>query len=77
MPHSWTRVIHYSRTGWQNCSTPFFFLLLFIIIIISIFGSAPFWITISSLLPVLLLYFPVVGFMVDILERDWEDWHLW
>jgi hypothetical protein len=51
--------------------------LLGVVILVSYLGSAPFWVTFSSLSPILLLYFPLLGFMIEILERDWKDWHPW
>jgi hypothetical protein len=51
--------------------------LLGFVILVSILGSAPFWVTFSSLAPILLLYFPLLGFMLETLERDWKDWHPW
>jgi hypothetical protein len=51
--------------------------LLSLIILVSFLGSAPFWVTFSSLTPILALYFPILGFLIETLERDWKDWHLW
>ena len=77
MDQSWSRVKRYSMTGWKHRSTKFFLGLLGLVILISYMGSAPFWVTFSSLAPLLRLYFPMLGFMLESLERDWKDWHPW
>jgi hypothetical protein len=77
MHYDWSRVKRYSVIGWKNCSMRFFLFLLSLVILVSFFGSAPFWVTFSSLTPILVLYFPLLGFLLETLERDWKDWHLW
>ena len=77
MHYTWSRVKRYSVTGWKNCSMRFFLCLLGLVILVSFLGSAPFWVTFSSLTPILVLYFPLLGFLIETLERDWKDWHLW
>jgi hypothetical protein len=81
MHYGWSRVKRYSISGWRYCSTRFFLLLLLIIVSLSAWGdvkgTANFWFSLSSSVPILLLYFPLVGFLVEVLERDWKDWHLW
>ena len=77
MEYDWSRVKAYSMTGWKHRSRKFFIGLIGIAILISFLGSAPFWVTFSSLVPILLLYFPLLGFMIETLERDWKDWHPW
>ena len=77
MEYRIARVKRYSITGWKNRSTKFFILLLGLVVAISFMGPAPFWITFSSISPILLLYFPLLGFMIETMERDWKDWHLW
>jgi len=77
MEYDLSRVKRYSITGWRHRSTRFFMGLLGFVVLVSFMGSAPFWITFSSLAPILLLYFPLLGFMLETLERDWKDWHPW
>ena len=77
MGSAWHRMKRYSLSGWRHRSTLLFCLLLLGVVTISVMNSPPFWVTFTSLLPVLVLYFPLVGFCREILERDWEDWHLW
>jgi hypothetical protein len=77
MNYGWSRVKRYSVTGWKHCSMKFFLFLLSLVILVSFLGSAPFWVTFSSLTPILVLYFPLLGFLVEVLDRDWKDWHLW
>ena len=77
MQYDWSRVKRYSVTGWKNCSIRFFVFLFSLVVIISFFGSAPFWVTFSSLSPILVLYVPLLGFLIETLDRDWKDWHLW
>ena len=77
MEYDWSRVKKYSMTGWKHRSTRFFMGLLGFVILVSFLGSAPFWVTFSSLAPILLLYFPLLGFMIETVEQDWEDWHPW
>ena len=77
MHHNWSRVKRYSVTGWKHCSMRFFLFLLGLVVLVSFLGSAPFWVTFSSLMPILVLYFPLLGFLIETLERDWKDWHLW
>ena len=77
MGYSWSRMKHYSQTGWRHCSTRLFVLMTTLVFVVSLAGSAPFWVTFSTLMPFLLIYFPLLGFCLEIMERDWEDWHLW
>ena len=77
MNRSWSRVLHYSMEGWRQASIRLFFLLFIMIFAISAWGRPPFWLTFSSLAPFLLIYFPLAGFLMELLDRDWEDWHLW
>jgi hypothetical protein len=77
MDYDWSSVKRYSMTGWKHRSKKFFMGLLVFVVLVSFFGSAPFWVTFSSLAPILLLYFPLLGFMLETLERDWKDWHPW
>ena len=77
MEYGWTRVKRYSITGWKHRSTKFFMGLMAVVILISLMTPAPFWVTFSSLAPILLLYFPLLGFMIETMDRDWKDWHLW
>lgn len=77
MEYDWSRVKRYSMTGWKHRSTRFFMGLLGFVTLVSFLGSAPFWVTFSSLAPILLLYFPLLGFMIETVEQDWEDWHPW
>lgn len=77
MHYDWYRVKRYSVTGWKNCSMRFFLFLFSLVIIVSLLGSAPFWVTFSSLSPILILYVPLLGFLIETLDRDWKDWHLW
>ncbi len=77
MVYDWSRVKGYSMTGWKHCSRKFFLGLLGFMTLVSFLGSAPFWVTFSSLVPVMLLYFPLLGFMIETVERDWKDWHPW
>jgi len=77
MEYGLSRVKRYSITGWKHRSMRFFTGLLGFVILVSFLGSAPFWVTFSSLAPILLLYFPLLGFMLETLERDWKDWHPW
>jgi hypothetical protein len=77
MQYGWSRVKRYSVTGWKYGSLRFFLGVLALIILVSFFGSAPFWITFPSLAPILVLYFPILGFFIETMERDWKDWHLW
>jgi len=77
MEYDWSRVKRYSMTGWKHRSTGFFLGLLVFVLLVSFFGSAPFWVTFPSLAPILLLYFPLLGFMIETVERDWKDWHPW
>lgn len=77
MPYAWSRMKRYSVIGWKNSSTRLFLLILLLIFILSAWAEPPFWVTFSSLVPFLLLYIPLVGFFLELLERDWKDWHLW
>jgi hypothetical protein len=77
MQYDWSRVKRYSVTGWKYGSLRFFLGVLALITLVSFFGSAPFWVTFPSLAPILLLYFPILGFLIETMERDWKDWHLW
>ena len=67
----------YSLAGWKHSSTRLFTVLFVIIVAVSVLGEPPFWVTFTSLSPFLLLYIPLVGLFLELLERDWEDWHLW
>ena len=77
MEYDWSRVKGYSMVGWKNRSMKFFMGLFGIIVVVSFLGSMPFWVTFSSLVPILLLYFPLLGFMIETVEKDWKDWHPW
>lgn len=77
LEYDWSRVKRYSVTGWKNRSNKFFLGLVGLVIVVSNLGTAPFWMTFSSLVPILLLYFPLLGFMIETVERDWKDWHPW
>ncbi len=78
MHYEWyPRVKRYSVAGWKHCSLKFFFFLLALVIFVSFLGSPPFWVTFSSLSPFLILYFPLLGSLLEILDRDWKDWQLW
>jgi hypothetical protein len=77
MHYEWSRVKRYSATGWKHCSMKFFLSMLGLVIFVSLLGSPPFWVTFSSLVPILVLYFPLLGFLLETLDRDWKDWHLW
>jgi len=82
MGESWNRVKRYCITGWRNSSTRLFFwitsLLLVMLVLLGFkWGRKPFWILFSSVLPLLILYFPLLGFVHDLFERDWDDWYLW
>jgi len=77
MQYEWSRVKRYSATGWKHSSLKFSFFLLSLAGLVSFLGSPPFWVTFSSLVPILVLYFPLLGFLLETLEHDWEDWHLW
>jgi hypothetical protein len=75
--HCWVRMKRYSLAGWKHSSTRLFLVLFLTIIAVSAWSSPPFWITFTSLIPFLLLYIPLIGLVLELLERDWEDWHLW
>ena len=77
MDYGWSRVKRYSLSGWKHASTRLFILLFAVVIILSRWGRPPFWLTFLSTLPLLLLYFPMVGFFMELLDRDWKDWHPW
>jgi len=77
MNQGWSRVKRYSVMGWKHRSMKFFMGLVGVVTLVSYLGPAPFWVTFPSVAPILLLYFPLLGFMLEILERDWEDWHPW
>ena len=77
MLDGWARVWRYTQDGWRHCSTRFTFLLIIGIAAFSAWNSAPFWVTFSSLIPFVFLSFPLVGFVLEILDKDWNDWHLW
>lgn len=81
MDHGWTRVKKFSVAGWRHSSTKLFFLLVLAIVSVSVWthtnGTANFWLLLLSMAPVICLYFPLVGFLIELLERDWQDWHLW
>lgn len=77
MHNCWTRVKRYSLAGWKYSSTRLFLMLFMAIVVVSIWSEPPFWMTFSSLLPFLLLYIPLLGLVLELLERDWEDWHPW
>ena len=47
-----------------------------VIVAVSVWRGPPFWVTFTSLVPFLLLYIPLVGLVLELLERDWEDWNL-
>ncbi len=80
MEYDWSRVKRYSITGWKQGSMKVFSGLVILIFVASFLGTAPFWMTFSSLAPILLIYFPLLGFLLEMMERDWkdwQDWHLW
>ncbi len=82
MENNWSRVKRYSVTGWRNSSTRLFLwiaaLLLMVLTLLGyIWGRKPFWILFSSVLPLLILYFLLMGFVHDLFESDWDDWYLW
>jgi len=76
MHHCWTRMKRYSLAGWKHSSTRLFMALLMVIVAVSVWRGPPFWVTFTSLVPFLLLYIPLVGLVLELLERDWEDWNL-
>ncbi|UCF30468.1 MAG: hypothetical protein JSV26_10500 [bacterium] len=76
-PQAWTRMKRYSMAGWKHTSTKLFSLIFLLVLLLSALAEPPFWLTFSSCAPFLLIYFPLVGFFLDLLERDWKDWHLW
>ena len=77
MEYNGSRVQRYFLTGWKHRSTKFFIGLVGFVFLVSFLGSAPFWVTFSSLAPILILYFPLLGFMIETVEQDWDDWHPW
>lgn len=77
MSYNWSRVKRYSVTGWRYGSLRFFMGVLALVTMVSLLGSAPFWVTFPSLAPILIIYFPILGFFIETMERDWKDWHLW
>ncbi|MDF1535104.1 MAG: hypothetical protein P1S46_01205 [bacterium] len=77
MYYDWSSVKRYSATGWKYGSLRFFLGVLALVIIVSLLGSAPFWVTFPSIAPLLVLYFPILGFFIETMEKDWKDWHLW
>ena len=77
MSYNWSRVKRYSVTGWRYWSLRFFMGVLALVTMVSLLGSAPFWVTFPSLAPILIIYFPILGFFIETMERDWKDWHLW
>ncbi len=77
MSYGWARMKRYSVTGWKHSSTKLFLGILLLVVALSAWAAPPFWVTFSSFAPFLLVYFPLVGFFLELLERDWKDWHLW
>jgi len=82
MGKSWNQVKRYSKTGWKNSSTRLFFFITSVLTAVLVFlgfiwGQKPFWIALSSAIPILLIYFPLLGFLLELLEKDWDDWHPW
>jgi len=77
MPHCWIRMKRYSLSGWKHSSTRLFLGFFAAIVAVSMWSEQPFWVTFSSLIPFLLLYIPLIGLILELLERDWKDWNLW
>lgn len=73
----WDHVKRCTAVGWKRTSWAGMGLSLLLLAGLAFWTPGPFWLVFPSLTPVLFLYFLAVGFLLEILDQDWDDWHLW
>jgi hypothetical protein len=76
MNERWAMVKRIALVGWKKASWPTVVSWVAALALLALWTPGPFWLVFPSLFPILLLYFLMVGFVLEMLDRDWKDWHL-
>jgi len=77
MNERWAHVKRYTVVGWQKTSWGGLLVSFAALAGLAFWTPGPFWLVFPSLTPFLFLYLLAVGFLLEILDQDWRDWHLW
>jgi hypothetical protein len=77
MNERWSLLKRYTVVGWKQTTWRWLAFWTGALAGLAFWTPGPFWLVFPSLTPVLFLYLLAVGFVLEILDSDWDDWHHW